>query len=116
MTKINSAPIDNIATIFKPSITKIIAPWAVTLIGLVGMYFPTFRDLFNGLWAGDQQGHGPIVLAVSIWLLGKKAHQVIETPLRPAFVIGWSLLIFGSLLYIIGRSQNILIFEVGSLI
>ncbi|MET3605928.1 exosortase B [Sphaerotilus sulfidivorans] len=116
MTKINSAPIDNIATIFKPSITKIIAPWAVTLIGLVGMYFPTFRDLFNGLWAGDQQGHGPIVLAVSIWLLGKKAPQVIETPLRPAFVIGWSLLIFGSLLYIIGRSQNILIFEVGSLI
>ncbi|MGR6800174.1 exosortase B (plasmid) [Sphaerotilus sulfidivorans] len=116
MTKINSAPIDNIATIFKPSITKIIAPWAVTLIGLVGMYFPTFRDLLNGLWAGDQQGHGPIVLAVSIWLLWKKTPQVIDASLRPAFAAGWGLLFLGLSLYIIGRSQDILLFEVGSLI
>jgi exosortase B len=68
------------------------------------------------LWAGDQQGHGPIVLAVSVWLLWKQAFQVIAAPLRPTFFVGWALLIFGLLIYIIGRSQNILIFEVGSLI
>jgi len=79
------------------------------------MYFPTFRDLLNGLWAGDQQGHGPIVLAVSIWLLWKKVPHVFSTPLQPA-ATGWALLSFGLLLYIVGRSQNILIFEVGSVI
>jgi len=92
-----------------------INPWVISLVGLVAMYFPTFRDLLNGLWAGDQQGHGPIVLAVSIWLLWKKIPHVFSTPLQPA-ATGWALLSFGLLLYIVGRSQNILIFEVGSVI
>jgi exosortase B len=116
MAKINLPLVGNITEPFKPEVAKTMAPWAITFIGLVGMYLPTFRDLFNGLWAGDQQGHGPIVLAVSIWLLWKKTPQIITTPLRPAFVAGWAILFLGLLLYIVGRSQDILLFEVGSLI
>jgi exosortase B len=92
------------------------APWLIAIAGLLAMYGPTFWDLFHGLWAGDQQGHGPIVLAISIWLLWKNRDELngLQTQSKP--IAGWSLLAFGLVLYLVGRSQNILIFEVGSIV
>ena len=49
-----------------------LAPWLIAMAGLLSMYGPTFWDLFHGLWAGEQQGHGPIILGISMWLLWKK--------------------------------------------
>jgi exosortase B len=116
MTKINQLSIQKGIALFSlPSEKKEVIPWIISFAGLAAMYFPTFRDLFNGLWAGDQQGHGPIVLAVSIWLLWKKVPQIFSAPLQPTHA-GWVVLSIGLLLYIIGRSQDILIFEVGSII
>lgn len=80
------------------------------------MYAPTFWDLFHGLWAGDQQGHGPIVLFIAIWLFWKKYSDLITLPVQPSNLAGWSLLSLGLALYLLGRSQNILIFEVGSIL
>lgn len=80
------------------------------------MYGLTFWDLFHGLWAGDQQGHGPIVLAVSIWLLWKNRDALFALPIQPNPEAGWSVLGIGLLLYLIGRSQDILIIEVGSIV
>ena len=37
--------------------------------GLLALYVPTFWDLMHGLWSTDQQGHGPIVLGISCWLI-----------------------------------------------
>ena len=91
-------------------------PWLISLAGLVGMYSLTFWDLFHGLWAGDQQGHGPIVLAISIWLLWKHRVALNTLSIQPKLVAGWSTLVFGLLLYLVGRSQDILIFEVGSIV
>ena len=80
------------------------------------MYSLTFWDLFHGLWAGDQQGHGPIVLTISIWLLWKHRVALNILSIQPKLVAGWSTLVFGLLLYLVGRSQDILIFEVGSIV
>ncbi|WP_310460703.1 exosortase B [Sphaerotilus sp.] len=91
-------------------------PWLIAIAGLLAMYGPTFWDLFHGLWAGDQQGHGPIVLAISIWLLWQKRNELDTLPVQPKPIAGWSLLAFGLVLYLVGRSQNILIFEVGSIV
>ena len=44
-------------------------PWLLPALGLVAMYGPSFFDLLNGIWRTDEQGHGPIVLGISIWLL-----------------------------------------------
>lgn len=91
-------------------------PWLVAIAGLLSMYGLTFWDLFHGLWAGDQQGHGPIVLAISIWLLWKNRVALNALTLQPKPFAGWSSLAFGLLLYLVGRSQDILIFEVGSIV
>lgn len=81
------------------------------------MYVPSFHDLFTGIWSSEEQGHGPIVLVVSLWLLFKRWNEAAEhIAVQPAPVWGWPLLVFGLLLYIVGRSQDILIFEIGSVI
>ena len=91
-------------------------PWLITIAGLASLYTPSFWDLFHGLWAGDQQGHGPIVLGIALWMLWKKHGELMALPRQPRTGAGWALLAFGLLLYLVGRSQNILIFEVGSIV
>ena len=68
---IHSAPERTNSSTFEVSGGNLL-PWLISLVGLISMYGLTFYDLFQGLWAGDQQGHGPIVLAISIWLLWQK--------------------------------------------
>lgn len=93
------------------------APFWVVIAGMAAMYGPSFHDLFNGIWATDENAHGPIVLAVALWLLYTKWNEIADSvDQAPAPLIGWPLLIAALLLYALGRSQDILIFEVGSLI
>ncbi len=82
------------------------------------MYLPSFIDLFNGIWSKDQYAHGPIVLVVSIWFFYYKTKLLssISVPLKPSPILGWTVLIIGCLLFVVGRSQTIYLFEVGSLI
>ncbi|WP_217424594.1 exosortase B [Nitrogeniibacter mangrovi] len=92
-------------------------PWIIVALGASVMYLPSFYDLFAGIWSTDQQGHGPIVLAISIWLLYRKWPQMMAAseggaPSRA----GWPVLVFGLLLFVVGRSQDILLFEIGSVI
>lgn len=94
-----------------------LAPWLIVVAGLAFLYGPSFADLFRTIWASDDQAHGPIVLGLSIWLMWRKWPQIQALPAehaRPA--LAWPLLLIGSLLFVIGRSQGILLFEVGSLI
>ena len=93
------------------------APFWIVIAGMAAMYGPSFHDLFNGIWATDENAHGPIVLAVSLWLLYTKWNEIADSiEYAPAPALGWPVLVFALLLYALGRSQDILIFEIGSLI
>lgn len=92
-------------------------PWLIVLGGLCVMYVPSFIDLFRTVWSSDQQAHGPIVLGVSLWLLWRRWPELVDdTETRPLPFAGWSLIAVGGLAYALGRSQGILILEVGSLL
>lgn len=91
-------------------------PWLIAGAGLLAMYVPTFWGLFHGIWASDSQGHGPIVLGISMWLIWRKWPEIMQQPKVPAPLAGWSVLVCGLFLYLVGRSQDILLFEVGALI
>ena len=82
------------------------------LIGLVAMYVPTYMVLANTVWASDEQGHGPIILVVSIWLMWRKKDEYLALPDQPARVAGSLLLAFGLALYMLGRTQQLDTFEV----
>ena len=62
-----------------------ILTWAPVLLGLAVMYIPSFVDLFNGIWSTPEQGHGPMVLLVSLFLLYRQwpAMQVASQRHRP---------------------------------
>ncbi|MEQ1806568.1 MAG: exosortase B [Burkholderiaceae bacterium] len=91
-------------------------PWALVAVGFLAVYGPSLIDLMNGLWATEQHGHGPIVLAVSIWLMLRRWPQVRASEPAPAVGAGWAVAGIGLLLYVLGRSQDILIFEMGSML
>ncbi|WP_338033614.1 exosortase B [Leptothrix cholodnii] len=93
-----------------------LTPWLIAGAGLLAMYVPTFWDLMHGIWSTDQQGHGPIVLGIGLWLLWRKWPDVRALPSQPARGVGWPVFVIGLLLYLVGRSQDILLFEVGALI
>lgn len=104
------------AGVTEPSVQTTFVPWLIAGVGLLCLYVPTFWDLMQGIWASDQQGHGPIVLGISIWLIWRRWTDIHAAAAAPKPYVGWPVFVMGLLLYVVGRSQNILIFEVGSLI
>jgi exosortase B len=91
--------------------------WLPIICGLALLYIPSLYDLFTGIWSKDEQMHGPIVLGISVWLLYRN-WPVMEKAAegQPTSAWGWPVFIFGLLLYSFGRSQDILLFEIGSVI
>jgi exosortase B len=97
---------------------KTLSVWWPVAAGLLVLYVPTYWMLANGLWNSDDYAHGPIVLAVTLFLIWQqRAVFLTDTPTVPTrgqVVAGWVLLAVGLLTYAVGRSQDILLFEVGS--
>lgn len=90
--------------------------WVPLLVGLAAMYVPSFVDLAMTLWKSEEQVHGPIILTVTLYLFWTLRHTVQDAPVQPRRAVGWPLLVFGLLLYVLGRSQDIILFELGSLL
>jgi exosortase B len=87
---------------------------AILALAFLALYLPSYWTLSRTVWPTDEQGHGPIILAVSIWLLFQKRHELAAVLASPSNGVGCALLAFGLLLYAFGRSQAILLLEVGS--
>lgn len=96
-----------------PSQLDVVA-FVLLAIGFALMYFPLYKELADTIWASDEQGHGPIILAVSFWLFYLRRHTIVAAASRPLPVLGWSLLLFALALYALGRSQDIIMFAAAS--
>jgi exosortase B len=92
--------------------------WWPLLVGFAVLYVPTFWSLAHGIWNTEEQAHGPIVLIVALYLIwtGKDGLVASFAEHKPRPVFGAALFLFGLLAYAVGRSQTVLIFEIGSLI
>jgi exosortase B len=99
------------------SFKTILPEWWPILLGMVVLYLPTFYDLFNDLWATEEQMHGPIILVLALWLIQKKWPFITKTNSNKlSWIIGFFIFVIALLFYMIGRSQQIMAFEVASLI
>jgi exosortase B len=91
--------------------------WWPILLGLVFMYVPTFYGLFNGIWATEEQAHGPIIFVLAIWLIYRLWPGMMDKSAgKPSSAFGWVVFVIALLLYMTGRSQQVHIFEIGSFI
>ena len=91
-----------------------LAALGMVVLGLLVLYLPTYWDLAHTIWVTDEQGHGPLILGVSLWLMYQRRHALAALPAAPAPRSGIALLTLALLIYVLGRSQSILIFETGS--
>jgi len=105
----------------RASVLDALAPlrtWWPVVLGLLVLYVPTYWMLADGLWNSEEQAHGPIVLVVALFLIWQRravfSGDAGVLPTRAEVATGWALLVIGLLAYALGRSQDILLFEVGS--
>lgn len=89
--------------------------WWPVLLGLIALYVPTFYNLANGVWNSEDQAHGPLVLIMVLYLFWQKREALSASSEKSAPVFGLMVLVFGALFYAVGRSQAIVILEIGSL-
>jgi exosortase B len=99
------------------AVRAVLPEWWPVLAGLAILFVPTFYDLFTGAWIGEEQGHGPIIFGLALWLMVRRWPEVIEatTPPRSSWT-GWAVLAVGLLVHMLGRSQKILMLEILSII
>ena len=76
------------------------------------MYLPTLHDLATNVWVQTAHAHGPLVLLLAVWQASLRRDVLRAVSAGPA---GGMLLFLGGLLvYVVGRSQSLLLLEAGS--
>lgn len=90
--------------------------WWPVLLGLLALLVPTIIELTKGIWQSEDQAHGPLILLVVVYLFWEKRSVLFDSKELTSPIVGWLSLIFGLLIYAIGRSQEIILFEVGAFV
>jgi exosortase B len=91
--------------------------WTVlgpVIAGYLLLYLPTYWSLASTIWQSSDQSQGPLMLGASMWMLYDRRAAIAAVPARPRAGIASVLLLLGLLLYAVGRSQGVWVFEVGS--
>lgn len=84
------------------------------LLGLLACYVPTYMAFANTVWTKDDSGHGPMILALALWLMWRDRNTFLALRSGPRPVAGLVTLVAGMLTYILGRSQGIDFLEAAS--
>jgi exosortase B len=91
--------------------------WPAILGGsFIVAYIPTLMSLFDGPWQTEQEGHGPLIIVASIWLVWQARGRLKSTEISPAPILGWTTLLFGLALMFLARTQGVLTVEVLSIL
>lgn len=87
--------------------------YALVAVSFAALLLPSLYDLATQVWTSDEQGHGPIVLGVSLWLLYSNWRAMLEARSAPS-AWAWPLLLVGVALYVLGRTLQVYLFEIGA--
>lgn len=86
------------------------------MLGLLALYVPTVIDLSRTIWQSEEQGHGPLILAASLWLFYEGRAALAPDSRGHSHPLTWAGLLLGVLIYVFGRTQSIIMLELGSVI
>jgi exosortase B len=89
--------------------------WPVLLfVSIVAAYIPTLITLAEGPWQTEQEGHGPLIIAASVWLVWQSREKLKSATLSPSPVLGWLVLLAGLAVLVLSRNQDIWFLDVAS--
>ncbi len=81
-------------------------------LALAALYIPSYMELSRTVWNTDEQGHGPIIFAVAVWLFYRHRHAVAALAAEPQPGLAWAVLVPSLLMYVLGYSQSFLMLAV----
>src|SRR6266567_584282 len=87
---------------------------ALLAASIAAAYLPTFVTLAQGPWQTEQEGHGPLIIAASLWLVWQSRDKLRTATLSPSPVLGWLVLLGGLAVLVLSRNQDIWFLEVAS--
>ncbi len=93
-----------------PSVVELV----LLVLGFATLYAKTYVVLDQTIWNIVGQGHGPIMVALTLWLAWLRRGGLAALPHATAPVGAAASLAIGATFYVVGKSQNILAFEVFS--
>jgi exosortase B len=79
---------------------------ALLAAALLAMYVPMYISLSEHVWSKEGQGHGPVMLALTIWLFYKRWPALQALPEQSAGWLAWPLTVVSMALFILGHSQD----------
>jgi exosortase B len=82
-------------------------PLLLLIAGWLVMFGPSYYTLATTIWATDEQGHGPIILGVVLWLSYQRRMRLMASTSAPRPWLGAMVFAMGWLLFVLGRSQFI---------
>jgi exosortase B len=89
--------------------------WPLLLVGSLAVaYLPTFVTLAQGPWQTEQEGHGPIIICASLWLVWQSREKLRQAEINPSRVWGWLALLGGLCVLVLARNQEVEFLEVAS--
>lgn len=89
-------------------------PWLLVLAGAALMYGPVYWWALGGIWQTEDQGHGPIILVVLIWLFWQIRLPLNKLPAVSDPLLGWPVFLLGALMYVLGRALTVSVLEFSS--
>ena len=87
---------------------------SLLLTALVAAYLPTFITLAQGPWQTEQEGHGPLIIVASLWLVWQSRGKLKSAKISPSLAWGWLSLLGGLCVLVLSRNQDIWFLEVAS--
>ncbi len=87
----------------------------IWVFGVLVLFVPTITELATTLWKGTDQEHGPIIFALVCWVIWRELPRLVALPDR-SVQWGWLLILPTLFCYVVGRSQQIWLFELGAFI
>jgi exosortase B len=96
---------------------RVCGEWIPVMVAMAALYGPTLYGLASTFWQSEDHAHGPIILAVVVWLAWRQRRAFASYPQQGGHTrAGVALVSVGLFAYVLGRPHEISVLEVGSLI
>jgi exosortase B len=105
--------------VVQPARSRDLSGWlwpALLALSFLAAYTPTILSLIDGPWQTEQEGHGPLIIAASLWLAWQSRGRLATAEISAAPFSGWTALLTGLALMFLARTQGVLTVEVLSVI
>lgn len=83
-------------------------------LALLTLYLPSYHTLDKMVWVRDGQGHGPVMLALIVWLIWQRIPTLRALPDASAPWAATLSLVLGAALYLLGRTQEVMMLDAAS--